>query len=131
MAMDPVDAVPMKTTFHSPGISRAVTTLRQPDQAASAFPISWTRVMGALRQRLARPAHRLDSIGLCDNETTKLAPGRAGSSIEVRRGVVWLTGSASEGDIILHEGDQYTLRRRTAYVAQAIGDTDAVLSMAY
>ncbi len=130
---DRVDAVHMKTTLHTPNIAGPVTALHGPDRATGASPLSWARMVGAFRQRHSQPDQGLapSSIELRDNETTRFAPRCSGSSIEVRRGIVWLTGSAAEGDIILREGERHALRSRTAYVAQAIGDAEAVLSAAH
>ena len=52
------------------------------------------------------------------------------NSIEVMRGMVWLTSTPANGDVILQSGDRYELGTAWPFVLQALEDAELSLRSA-
>ena len=99
----------------------------------------WKRIVPALRHSIAKFNQRLAAlyrleersafeasafgervVELKSGEVTNLTKQFRAIQIEVKEGVIWLTGSAGEGDIVLQRGDRFDLLGKGVFVAQAL-----------
>ena len=61
-------------------------------------------------------------VHLLRDEVIRLEASSTIASIEVESGLVWLTSTPANGDVLLRQGDQFTLRDHWPFVIQALGD---------
>lgn len=98
----------------------------------------WVRRTWAALEGLLLRSHRLygckrvglpvlRTIFLRANETLRITPDSGVTCVEVRRGIVWLTGSPAKGDVLLHPGDRFALVRDWPFVVQAMGSAEIIL----
>jgi hypothetical protein len=60
----------------------------------------------------------------------RLEKGSAVNTVEVTRGLVWLTGTPATGDMLLGAGDRLELQHDWPYVIQALANTELTLVQA-
>jgi hypothetical protein len=106
---------------------------------------SWTRFVAILRARSAAVGAWLAGFHERQRRTRSAAPFAAPrfislradevvsftrhqrvSRIEVQHGIVWLTGTPAEGDVLLHAGDRFDLGDASPYVVQALGEATLI-----
>ncbi len=61
-------------------------------------------------------------VTLRKGEVWKLTKACKATRVTVTSGVVWLTGTPSEGDVVLRAGGSHALEGRWPYVLQSLGD---------
>ena len=73
---------------------------------------------------------RTRAVRMANAEVIRLDKKSGVKSIEVIRGIVWLTGTPADGDIILQEDDRFVLSTSWPYVLQALNEAEIVLRSA-
>lgn len=77
------------------------------------------------RRAAERPSARGRSVRLDRDEVLRLTGGQC---LEVKSGVLWLTGTPAQGDILLSAGERFELRGGSSFVAQALEDAEFFLA---
>jgi Protein of unknown function (DUF2917) len=49
-------------------------------------------------------------------------------NIEMKNGVVWLTGTPADGDVLLQDGERFELRNNWPYVIEALEPAEVLLA---
>ena len=49
------------------------------------------------------------------------------TNIEIKSGIVWLTGTPANGDVLLQDGDQFELQNNWPYVIEALEQAGLLL----
>jgi hypothetical protein len=68
------------------------------------------------------------TVRLVRNELVLLRKCSRLRTVDVRQGVVWLTGTPAGGDVILHCGDRFDFGNQWPFVLQALEDAEIELS---
>ena len=76
---------------------------------------------------LSEPAAAVRTLALGDEELMWLRKGAGPKYLEVREGVVWLTGSSVRGDVLLRHGERLVLRDDGPLLVQAVGSARIVV----
>lgn len=76
-----------------------------------------------MSERSARPV----SLQLARGEVHRVDQGDGVREIQVVDGVLWLTTTPAEGDILLHATDGFVLPTRGPIVFEALKDTSVLL----
>jgi hypothetical protein len=90
--------------------------------------------LGALDSR--RPAAPADftaqtgAIHLNRGKVIRLEKNSDVKTVEIIRGIVWLTGTPAKGDLLLRAGDRFELRNNWPYVIQALEGAELTLVQA-
>lgn len=114
--------------------------------ASSSFPVApldtrrggrtlWQRVNDFLDRfwklsgRVSSPATTLcaENLVMGRGDVRVLPKCYASGHITVTRGVIWLTGTPGDGDVILREGETHASSNRWPHVIQAMEDAEVVL----
>ena len=105
----------------------------------------WQRIVPALRHLIAKFNRRLAAlyrleersaveasafgervVALAGGEVINLTKRFRPVQIEVKEGVIWLTGSAGKDDIVLQAGDRFDLIGRGVFVAQSLAGSATI-----
>lgn len=78
-----------------------------------------------------RPATQVEIVRLPREKVIRLEKSSGVKSIEVRNGIVWLTGTPANGDVLLSPGKQFGLRDNWPFVIQALETTEISLNRVF
>jgi hypothetical protein len=73
----------------------------------------------------ARAQTRL--VYLKRGEIIRLRKHAGVSKVKTRNGIVWLTGTPADGDVVLQSGEQFELRNHWPYVLEALEEVELLL----
>lgn len=65
------------------------------------------------------------NISLERGEVKRLNKNSGVRTIKVKSGVIWITGTPADGDILLQRGESLELRNQWPYVLEALEKTEA------
>ncbi|HEV2692789.1 MAG TPA: DUF2917 domain-containing protein [Verrucomicrobiae bacterium] len=65
-------------------------------------------------------ANGLETVSLPREKIFRLEKNSGVISIEIASGVVWLTGTPADGDVLLSSGERFTLPNTRPFVIQAL-----------
>ena len=77
-----------------------------------------------------RPAVHVEIIHLPREKIIRLGKNSCVESVEVKNGMVWLTATPANGDVLLSSGEQFELRDNWPFVIQALEATKLSLNRA-
>lgn len=60
-------------------------------------------------------------------EIIRLEKASGVRNVETKNGVVWLTGTPADGDVLLQNGEQFELRNNWPYVIEALEPAELLL----
>jgi len=81
--------------------------------------------LGAEANRTAHDSTREHSFAR--HQVIRLEKEQAFTRVVVRSGVLWLTGSPANGDVLLHAGQAYSFENCWPYVIEALETSEFVL----
>ena len=67
------------------------------------------------------------AIRLKRGEVIRLEKKSGVKNIAIRNGGVWLTGTPADGDVLLQQGEQFTLRNDWPYIIEALEPAELLL----
>lgn len=70
---------------------------------------------------------KIKTVSLARNEVMRLERSSGIKTVEAKNGVVWLTGSPAESDVLLQNGERFELQNRWPYVIEALEQAEIVL----
>lgn len=73
------------------------------------------------------PVQESQVICLHANEVVQLTRAHRAKHLQVKQGIVWLTGTPANGDKLLRDGERFVLERHWPFVVQAIGRAKIIL----
>ncbi len=68
----------------------------------------------------SRSLAKVKVIGLKRGAVIWLEKNSGVTKVEAKDGIVWLTGTPANGDVLLQQGDRFELKRDWPYVIQAL-----------
>lgn len=77
-----------------------------------------------------RAATQVEIVRLPREKVIRLEMKSGIKSIEAKGGVIWLTGTPANGDVILSRGEQFELRDNWPFVVQALEPAELSLNRA-
>ena len=76
----------------------------------------------------SRPRTKAKTILLKRDGVIRLQKNSCVKNIETKNGVVWLTGTPANGDVLLQPGELFELGNNWPYVIQALEHAELLLS---
>lgn len=70
---------------------------------------------------------RIETVSLNRGEVIRLEKNSEVKNIETKNGVIWLTGTPADGDVLLQNGEQLELQNQWPYVIEALEETELLL----
>jgi hypothetical protein len=111
------------TPVHArPGL---ITKIRLLGVALNKWLASYYRLCG--HSGLESSIAQSHTILLRAHEVVRLTPESCVKHLEVRQGIVWLTGTPAQGDVLLRTGDRFDLNNHWPFVVEAIGKAEIIL----
>ncbi len=98
----------------------------------AAFPVAIIRALNFRDTGVAnRPTAKAQIIQLPREKIIRLEKNSGIKSIVARNGIVWLTGTPANGDVLLSPGERFELRGNWPFVIQALEATELSLNRTF
>lgn len=72
----------------------------------------------------SRRSARTKTIRLRRGEVIRLGKNSGVRSIQVKSGILWLTATQADGDVLLQNGESFELRNYWPYILEVLGEAE-------